>query len=511
MIFFKKKKEDNIKKSITEEERIKGCLYGFFVGDALGVPVEFLNRGVLFNNPIKQMEEYGTHNQPKGTWSDDSSMVLATIDSMINNKELLLTDEIINYNDLMNKFSNWKSKGEYTPNNSVFDIGISTSSAISKFENTNNPFSGDNSINSNGNGSLMRILPVSIFTHYCIHQTYEYTIKDDFYNLVKNISSLTHSHDLSVMSCMIYTYFIDNYLETFDLKRTYDRTRQHFKNIFEGKIKKNYGDNTLYKEYFNRLIYNDISLLSLDEIKSSGFVIDSLEATLWCILTTNSYKEATLKATGASGVVYKGNGVQIIYGPHVTVIKSNLEEYLESAPDVEEVAEETVQEEVKNETSLENMKVVETIIISSPITGKAAALEQAPDEVFAGKMLGDGGTVLPIDGVVVAPEDGEIGFIFDTKHAVGFITDSGVELLIHMGIDTVKLNGEGFEVLAEAGQKVKKGTPILKLDLDYIKKNAPSLVSPVICTELPENKKVRMLAKGNVKKGEALLAVDIYA
>ena len=223
-------------------------------------------------------------------------------------------------------------------------------------------------------------------------------------------------------------------------------------------------------------------------------------------------KEATLKATGASGVVYKGNGVQIIYGPHVTVIKSNLEEYLESAPETEEIIEdESVQEEVKKETSAEDLKVVETITISSPITGVAADLEQAPDEVFAGKMLGDGGTVLPTDGVVVAPEDGEIGFIFDTKHAVGFITDSGISLLIHMGIDTVKLNGEGFEVLAESGQKVKKGTPILKLNLDYIKKNAPSLVSPVICTELPDNQKVRLLANGNVKKGEALLAVDIYA
>ena len=168
-------------------------------------------------------------------------------------------------------------------------------------------------------------------------------------------------------------------------------------------------------------------------------------------------------------------------------------------------------EEVKKETSAEDLKVVETIIISSPITGVAADLEQAPDEVFAGKMLGDGGTVLPSDGVIVAPEDGEIGFIFDTKHAVGFITDSGIEMLIHMGIDTVKLNGQGFEALVEAGQKVKKGTPILKLDLDYIREKAPSLVSPVICTELPDNKKVRLLKTGNVKKGESLLAVDIYA
>ena len=241
--------------------------------------------------------------------------------------------------------------------------------------------------------------------------------------------------------------------------------------------------------------------------------VDCCATRLRCtVFDAKLVKEATLKATGASGVVYKGNGVQIIYGPHVTVIKSNLEEYLESAPEVDEVAdEEEVEEVVVQETSLDHMKVVETIIISSPITGEVAALEEAPDEVFAGKMLGDGGTVLPTDGIIVAPEDGEIGFVFDTKHAVGFITDSGIEMLIHMGIDTVKLNGQGFEALAEAGQKVKKGTPILKLDLDYIKENAPSLVSPVICTELKENQKVRLLAKDYVKKGESLLAVDIYA
>ena len=241
--------------------------------------------------------------------------------------------------------------------------------------------------------------------------------------------------------------------------------------------------------------------------------VDCCATRLRCtVFDAKLVKEATLKATGASGVVYKGNGVQIIYGPHVTVIKSNLEEYLESAPEVDEVAdEEEVEEVVVQETSLDHMKVVETIIISSPITGEVAALEEAPDEVFAGKMLGDGGTVLPTDGIIVAPEDGEIGFVFDTKHAVGFITDSGIEMLIHMGIDTVKLNGQGFEALVEAGQKVKKGTPILKLDLDYIKENAPSLVSPVICTELKENQKVRLLAKDYVKKGESLLAVDIYA
>lgn len=225
----------------------------------------------------------------------------------------------------------------------------------------------------------------------------------------------------------------------------------------------------------------------------------------------NLVREGTLKATGASGVVFKGNGVQVIYGPHVTVIKSNLEEYLETAPNtLEEGIEDTKIEEVKAD-STEGLRVVKTVTISSPITGVAAKLEEAPDEVFAGKMLGDGGVITPSDEIVTAPEDGEVGFIFDTKHAIGFITDSGVNMLIHMGIDTVKLNGEGFEVLVEAGQKVKKGTPMLKLDLEYLKANAPSIVSPVICTELEDNQKVRLLKEGQITKGEAVLAVDFYA
>lgn len=106
MNFFEKTNED----TISESDRIIGSLYGFFVGDALGVPVEFLNREVLLNKQIKTMEEYGTHNQPKGTWSDDSSMVLATIDSMYNNKSMLLNDDFVNYTDLMVNFSNWKMR-----------------------------------------------------------------------------------------------------------------------------------------------------------------------------------------------------------------------------------------------------------------------------------------------------------------------------------------------------------------------------------------------------------------
>ena len=220
--------------------------------------------------------------------------------------------------------------------------------------------------------------------------------------------------------------------------------------------------------------------------------------------------DGILKSTGASGVIHKGNGVQVIYGPNVTVIKSNLEDYLEKAPDTYAEAEEAVTEtteEQKQET--EGQKVVETITISSPITGLAADLSTAPDEAFAQKMMGDGAVVTPEDPYVRAPEDGEVAFVFDTKHAIGFVTDSGISLLIHVGIDTVKLNGEGFEALVESGQTVKKGEPMLKLDLAYLKEHAPSVTSPVLCTELEDNQRIRLLKDGPVKAGEPLFEIEV--
>ena len=142
------------------------------------------------------------------------------------------------------------------------------------------------------------------------------------------------------------------------------------------------------------------------------------------------------------------------------------------------------------------------------MNGIAADLSTAPDEAFAGKMMGDGALVTPTDATVYAPEDGEILFVFDTKHAVGFQTTSGIILLIHVGIDTVKLSGKGFEVFVKDGQTVKKGDPLLKLDLSYLETHAPSLASPVLCTELQENQKIRLLKEGEIKAGEALFAVD---
>ena len=237
--------------------------------------------------------------------------------------------------------------------------------------------------------------------------------------------------------------------------------------------------------------------------------VDCCATRLRCtVFKAELVNDGLLKSTGASGVVHKGNGIQIIYGPRVTVIKSNLEDYLETAPDEEVIMDavpEVKEEEKKEEKAAE---VVKTVVISSPVTGVAADLGTAPDEAFAGRMMGDGAVVTPENPVVRAPEDGEVCFVFETKHAIGFLTDTGISLLIHMGIDTVQLNGKGFKVFVETGQKVKKGDPLLELDLDYLKQNAPSLVSPVLCTELEDNQKIRLLKEGNIQAGEPLFAVD---
>ena len=240
--------------------------------------------------------------------------------------------------------------------------------------------------------------------------------------------------------------------------------------------------------------------------------VDCCATRLRCTVKDASrVNDGILKATGASGVVHKGQGVQVIYGPNVTVIKSNLEDHLETAPDTYAEAEttESVQETADKTQEAKEQKVVERIVISSPITGLAADLATAPDEAFAQKMMGDGAVVTPEDPFVRAPEDGEVAFVFDTKHAIGFVTDSGISLLIHVGIDTVKLNGEGFEALVESGQTVKKGDPMLKLDLEYLKANAPSITSPVLCTELEDNQRIHLLQEGQIKAGEPLFEIEV--
>lgn len=195
--------------------------------------------------------------------------------------------------------------------------------------------------------------------------------------------------------------------------------------------------------------------------------------------------ETILKATGASGVIKKGNGVQIIYGPQVSVIKSDLEEYMEA------------REQAQNAST----------VIRSPMTGTVIPLEEVPDEAFAGAMMGDGAAIVPTDGIVQAPADGEVTFVFPTKHAVGFRADAGHEMLIHVGIDTVSLSGDGFEAFVSDGDHVRAGEPLLKVDIRKIGDRVPSMASPVLFTDLAENMEVRVLKKGQIHAGKPFMEV----
>lgn len=225
--------------------------------------------------------------------------------------------------------------------------------------------------------------------------------------------------------------------------------------------------------------------------------------------------EGLLKQTGASGIFHKGVGVQIMYGPRVTVIKSNLEDYLITAPDKEDTGYVIIKKESEKDTEkgIEKKvqgKVISTVILNSPLTGEAKDLSEVPDEVFASRIMGDGAVVVPSDGNVIAPADGVISFVFPSKHALGLTTTDGLELLIHIGIDTVKLDKKAFETYVEEGDKVQAGDKILSFDLEFIKNNAPSIASPCICTALNSNQKVRLLKTGDIKAGEALIAVDAF-
>ena len=212
--------------------------------------------------------------------------------------------------------------------------------------------------------------------------------------------------------------------------------------------------------------------------------------------------EKILKATGAVGVIVKGTGVQVIYGPQVAVIKSNLETYLETAPEVEpEDAPATVAEEKPAEAAAQETapSAGEKHTLCSPVTGTVHPITEAPDDAFASKMMGDGFFVYPTVGEVLAPADGEVVFVFDTKHAIGMKSADGTEYLLHIGVDTVALGGKGFEVFVEAGQQVKKGDKLMKFDIDYIRANATSDACLVIFTGLPEGTSVEMTATGEVK------------
>lgn len=205
-------------------------------------------------------------------------------------------------------------------------------------------------------------------------------------------------------------------------------------------------------------------------------------------------KQDVLKASGASGVICKGNGVQVVYGPKVAVIKAKLEDYLESAPKNPVVA-----------PSPATAPAAKDTVLSACLNGTVVPLADVKDEAFASGVLGDGIAIEPSDGELVAPADGEISSTFETHHAVGMTTADGAELLMHIGIDTVKLGGKHFTYLVNEGDKVKKGQPLIRFELEAIKAEGYPVTTPLIVCNTDDYAVVEAKASGTVKQGDALL------
>ena len=243
--------------------------------------------------------------------------------------------------------------------------------------------------------------------------------------------------------------------------------------------------------------------------------VDCCATRLRCSIADSSLvDEKLLKSTGAVGVIVKGQGIQIIYGPQVTVIKSELEAYLaeEHEEDTAETTDgaENMGTKVTAETEAsvnlaESKNIAENVHkLYSPFQGVLKPITEAPDEAFASKAMGDGYLVMPENGTVVAPEDGEVMFVFPSKHAIGLKAADGTEYLLHIGVDTVKLNGEVFTVFVSDGQKIKKGEKLMEFDPAYIREHAVSDACIVIFTGLTEGESLSLEGEKQVKRLELI-------
>lgn len=262
--------------------KVLSGIMGLCVADALGVPVEFSNRESLRRNPVTDMRGYGTYNMPPGTWSDDTSMTLCLVDSLING---------LDYGDIMSKFLSWADEAKYTPYDEVFDMGIATRKALMRFAQGGEPLKcGGRSEHDNGNGSLMRILPLAFF----LYSIYGSNVSESpkAMDIIHNVSSLTHAHKRSQIACGIYISVACMLIDGADLTASIEHG---IYNAFE--YYKEHDEFTSELTHYERIInVKEFSDNSEDYIRSSGYVVDTLEAAIWCLLNTNNYKDCVLKA-----------------------------------------------------------------------------------------------------------------------------------------------------------------------------------------------------------------------
>lgn len=256
------------------ENKIKAVVIGHAVGDALGVPVEFMSRKEIAKNPVVTMRGFGTYPYPAGTWSDDTSMSLAALDSLISGE--------VRWDEIMGNFLRWLKEGRYTPSGEAFDVGNTCLDAMIRYATQGTPAiaSGGTEESSNGNGSLMRIHPFALMLYY------QSGGHGDWESVIENASALTHAHRRSKLACKIYTAILFRLLESPQKDSVRDALAwadcQYRKSTEHAKYK--------------RLFAADFHRLPMAEIKSTGYVVDTLEAAVWCLLTTATYRDCVLKA-----------------------------------------------------------------------------------------------------------------------------------------------------------------------------------------------------------------------
>ncbi len=262
----------------TNSKTLAG-LMGVCVGDALGVPVEFTSRDKRIKSPVISMEGYGTYNQPPGTWSDDSSLTFCLAESLCSEFSL---------DTIAQSFCRWYEEGYWTPHDKVFDIGGTTRDAIKRLQAGVSPMTaGGTEEWNNGNGSLMRILPIAYY-----HKSLTFS---ELIERVHQVSSITHRHLRCQMACGIYISIAINLLQGDEPTTAYLQGIEAVKDIY------NQLPYTSESHRFSRVFSDEIHHLPVEEIKSGGYVIDSLEAAIWCFLNSTSYSEAVLKAVNLGG------------------------------------------------------------------------------------------------------------------------------------------------------------------------------------------------------------------
>jgi ADP-ribosylglycohydrolase len=315
------KKSNLMTETATMTAKIKSVLLGVAVGDALGVPVEFESRQTIHQNPVTDMIGYGTYNLPPGTFSDDSSLTFCLAEALTQGFDL---------NTIGQNFVKWCYQNYWTPRGNVFDIGIATHQAIDRLASGVQPdLAGGIDVSSNGNGSLMRISPLLF---YLLDKTI-----DERFEITRQVSSITHGHIRSIIACFYYLEFARRLYAQKDKFEIYKNLKSE---ITDYLISLSISLSDI--ELFNRLLKENIHELKEEQIYSGGYVLHTLEASIWCLLTTSTYKDAVLKAvnlgadTDTTGAV-TGGIAGLLYG--LDSIPQNWIKQIAKNDDIENLAE----------------------------------------------------------------------------------------------------------------------------------------------------------------------------